>query len=665
MAEWRPVATYSIVACDLEAGQWGVATQSKFLAVGSVVPWAEPHVGAIATQSYANPSYGPDGLRLLRDGLSAEDGRRPADRGGRRPRAAPARHRRRPGRRGHASPARAATPGRAAAPGPATPRRATSSSRARRSTRSPRRSRRPPGPLAERLLDCLDAAAGRGRRPSRPAVRGAPRRRAGRRLRRPLRHARRPARRRPPAPDRGAAAPLRHPPGALRPDAARRSGSTSTRSSPPSCASGSPRLGYEGELADAFTALVRKREPGGAGRRHRAHRPGRARGAEGGEMSEGYEVAHLDELEALPVNQGEFVWRPVRRRFGISAFGTNAYTARAGQRVVEEHSRAATATRRCTSCCAAVRRSRSATTRSTRPAGTLVFARPGNEARRDRRRGRHGGARRRREARRRLRALAVGGHLRGLLLRREAARSTAARELIDRRRRAPPGRVARAVQRGVLRDPLRRHGGRDRAPPAGVRARPRAGRGGRPKDRDFDAVRDDPRVSAIAGQANAAGAARAAPGTGSKLGPRDDEHGAPARPRRARRRASARPTASANALWARSPPKGTSSSGAASPAEHVAVGDATHRHVGDERRSVRARDADRDRVRPGERRSALRARRAGPGSSPSAPRRGRPRRAAAPSSRARRSGSSARRRRPAPARGGSASCASQIAASVR
>jgi uncharacterized Ntn-hydrolase superfamily protein len=50
-----------------------VATQSKFLAVGSVVPWAEPHVGAIATQSYANPRYGPDGLGLLREGLSAEE----------------------------------------------------------------------------------------------------------------------------------------------------------------------------------------------------------------------------------------------------------------------------------------------------------------------------------------------------------------------------------------------------------------------------------------------------------------------------------------------------------------------------------------------------------------------------------------------------------------
>lgn len=67
------IATYSICACDLDAGQWGVATQSKFLAVGSVVPWASPHAGAIATQSYANPRYGPDGLELLREGLSAEE----------------------------------------------------------------------------------------------------------------------------------------------------------------------------------------------------------------------------------------------------------------------------------------------------------------------------------------------------------------------------------------------------------------------------------------------------------------------------------------------------------------------------------------------------------------------------------------------------------------
>ncbi|MFL5942010.1 MAG: DUF1028 domain-containing protein [Gaiellaceae bacterium] len=68
-----PVATFSIAACDLEARQWGVAVQSKFLAVGSVVPWAEPEVGAIATQAYANPRYGPSGLALLRDGLPASE----------------------------------------------------------------------------------------------------------------------------------------------------------------------------------------------------------------------------------------------------------------------------------------------------------------------------------------------------------------------------------------------------------------------------------------------------------------------------------------------------------------------------------------------------------------------------------------------------------------
>jgi uncharacterized Ntn-hydrolase superfamily protein len=67
------VSTYSIAACDLDAAQWGVAVQSKFLAVGSVVPWAEPAVGAIATQAYANPRYGPSGLALLRDGLNAEE----------------------------------------------------------------------------------------------------------------------------------------------------------------------------------------------------------------------------------------------------------------------------------------------------------------------------------------------------------------------------------------------------------------------------------------------------------------------------------------------------------------------------------------------------------------------------------------------------------------
>src|SRR6476469_4387094 len=67
------VATYSIAACDLDAGQWGVATHAKFRAVGAVVPWAVPGVGAVATQAYANPRYGPQGLQLLAAGLSAAE----------------------------------------------------------------------------------------------------------------------------------------------------------------------------------------------------------------------------------------------------------------------------------------------------------------------------------------------------------------------------------------------------------------------------------------------------------------------------------------------------------------------------------------------------------------------------------------------------------------
>ena len=64
--------TFSLVACDLEAGDWGVAVASKFLAVGAVVPWAQGDVGAIATQSYANVTYGPNGLALLSDGTDAQ-----------------------------------------------------------------------------------------------------------------------------------------------------------------------------------------------------------------------------------------------------------------------------------------------------------------------------------------------------------------------------------------------------------------------------------------------------------------------------------------------------------------------------------------------------------------------------------------------------------------
>jgi uncharacterized Ntn-hydrolase superfamily protein len=64
--------TFSLVACDLDAGEWGVSVASKFLAVGAVVPWAQGDAGAIATQSYANVSYGPDGLALLAGGADAQ-----------------------------------------------------------------------------------------------------------------------------------------------------------------------------------------------------------------------------------------------------------------------------------------------------------------------------------------------------------------------------------------------------------------------------------------------------------------------------------------------------------------------------------------------------------------------------------------------------------------
>jgi quercetin dioxygenase-like cupin family protein len=92
-------------------------------------------------------------------------------------------------------------------------------------------------------------------------------------------------------------------------------------------------------------------------------------------MSSGYEVAHVDELEELPINNGEFLWRPVRRRFGITAFGTNAYTGDAGQRVIEEH-----AERDNHQEMYVVLRGRATFTLGDdeidAPAGTLVFVRP-------------------------------------------------------------------------------------------------------------------------------------------------------------------------------------------------------------------------------------------------------------------------------------------------
>ena len=216
----RPISTYSIVACDLDQGEWGVAVQSKFLAVGSVVPWAEPGAGAVATQSYANPRYGPDGLALLRQGLSAEevverlteadDGRDQrqlgvVDSAGRGATyTGSACHDWAGGRTG----AGYAAQGNILVSGEtvdalAETFEATGGLPRRAAAREPR------------------CRPGRGRRQPRPAIGVAARRQARRWLRGPLGRRRRPAGGRPRDADRGAAPPLRPPRPALRPDAAR------------------------------------------------------------------------------------------------------------------------------------------------------------------------------------------------------------------------------------------------------------------------------------------------------------------------------------------------------------------------------------------------------------------------------------------------------------
>src|ERR1700730_2851484 len=66
-------STFSIAAVDTATGELGVAVQSKFVAVGAVVPWARAKSGAIATQAYSNTTFGPQGLDLLASGLTAKE----------------------------------------------------------------------------------------------------------------------------------------------------------------------------------------------------------------------------------------------------------------------------------------------------------------------------------------------------------------------------------------------------------------------------------------------------------------------------------------------------------------------------------------------------------------------------------------------------------------
>lgn len=73
VSEYRPIATYSIVALDKETGELGVAVQSHWFSVGFLVPWVKAGVGAVATQSFVKVDYGPDGLKLMESGMTPEE----------------------------------------------------------------------------------------------------------------------------------------------------------------------------------------------------------------------------------------------------------------------------------------------------------------------------------------------------------------------------------------------------------------------------------------------------------------------------------------------------------------------------------------------------------------------------------------------------------------
>jgi len=218
----------------------------------------------------------------------------------------------------------------------------------------------------------------------------------------------------------------------------------------------------------------------------------------------GYEVAHLDELEELPINDGEFVWRPIRRRFGIGAFGTNAYTARAGQRVVEEHYERDGAEEMYV-----VLRGRATFTLGDdevdAPAGTIVFARPGTRR----------GAIAQEDG---TAVLAVGAKP-GVVFEPSpweatfAAGSYAASGDLERARTT----LAAAMEEhpDAWQGPYNAaciealHGDPEAAVAHLLRAHelgPDEVAKYAPGDSDFDAIRDDPRVSAIAGKAPAGGA---------------------------------------------------------------------------------------------------------------------------------------------------------------
>ena len=219
-------------------------------------------------------------------------------------------------------------------------------------------------------------------------------------------------------------------------------------------------------------------------------------------MSEkGYEVAHIDELEELPINKGEFVWRPVRRRFGISAFGTNAYTAKAGQRVIEEHNEQGGHEE-----LYVVLRGRATFTLGDdeidAPAGTLIYAQPGT---------RRGAI----AAEDNTAVLGVGAKP-GELFTPSPWEDFFAAGSYAEQGEWPKGRAIMETALAELPDDWRAHFNfacllaLNGEPEAAIEHLQRAYEiepnevpEYTRKDPDFDSIRDDPRVSAIAGQADA------------------------------------------------------------------------------------------------------------------------------------------------------------------
>src|SRR3954470_11231597 len=217
----------------------------------------------------------------------------------------------------------------------------------------------------------------------------------------------------------------------------------------------------------------------------------------------GYDVAHIDELEELPINKGEFVWRPVRRRFGISAFGTNAYTAEAGQRVVEEHTETGGHQE-----LYVVLRGRATFTLDGEevdaPAGTLVFVQPGTKR----------GAVAAEDGTAVLGVGAKPGEIfepspwedsfaAGSYA--EQGQVEKAREIMDAALAARPddwrGRYNYACLLALNGEPESAIAELQRA----YELEPEEVAGYVPRDTDLDSIRDDPRVSAIAGETDAGG----------------------------------------------------------------------------------------------------------------------------------------------------------------